>query len=80
MVSLSVSYDYDSHGCLEAVVRRCSLKKVFLKISQNSQENTRARVFIKKETLTQVFSREFCEISKSTFFIEHLWWQLLKYF
>ena len=24
----------------EAIVRRCSVKKVFLKISQNSQENT----------------------------------------
>ena len=29
--------------------------------------------FIKKETLTQVFSRELCEISKNTFFTEHLW-------
>ena len=29
----------------EAVVRRCSVKKVFLKILQNSQENTYARVF-----------------------------------
>ena len=28
----------------EAVVQRCSVKKVFLKISQNSQENTCARV------------------------------------
>ena len=28
--------------------------------------------FIKKETLAQVFSCEFCEISKKTFFIEHL--------
>ena len=28
----------------EAVVRRCSVKKVFLEISQNSQENTCARV------------------------------------
>ena len=28
--------------------------------------------FIKKETLTQVFSCEFCEISKNTFFTEHL--------
>ena len=57
----------------------CSVKKVFLEISQNSQENTCARVslliklptkawnFIKKETLTQVYSCEFCEISKSTF-------------
>ena len=28
--------------------------------------------FIEKETLTQVFSCEFCEISNNTFFIEHL--------
>ena len=47
----------------EAVTRRCSLKKVFLEISQNSLENTYARVsfliklqaeafnFIKKGTL-----------------------------
>ena len=64
----------------EAVTRRCSVKKVFLKISQNSQENTRARVsfliklqaeacnLIKKETLAQVFSCEFCEIFKNTIF------------
>ena len=29
--------------------------------------------FIKKETLAQLFSCEFFEISKSTFFTEHLW-------
>ena len=54
----------------EPVVRRCSVKKVFLEISQNSQENTWAEVcnFIKKETLAQVFSSEFCEISKNNFF------------
>ena len=84
---------------LEAVVRRCSVRKMFLEILQNSQENTCARVFlnkvvglrnfakfkgnhlcqslflnkvaacnfIKKETLTQVFSFEFREISKNTF-------------
>ena len=28
--------------------------------------------FIKKESLSQVFSCEFCEISKKTFFTEHL--------
>ena len=33
---------------------------------------------IEKKTLAQVFSCEFCEISKNTFFIEHLWWLLLK--
>ena len=42
---------------------------MFLKISQNSLENTCALAcnFIKKETLTQVFSCELCEISKNTF-------------
>ena len=33
--------------------------------------------FIKKETLTLVFSCEFCQISKNTFFIEHLRWMPL---
>ena len=28
---------------------------------------------LKKETLAQMFSCEFCEISKNTFFTEHLW-------
>ena len=54
---------------------------MFLQISQNSQENNRARVslliklqtpasacnFISKETLAQVLSCEFYEISKNTF-------------
>ena len=29
--------------------------------------------FFNKETLTQVFFFEFCEISKTTFLTEHLW-------
>ena len=65
--------------------QRCSMEKVLLEISQNSQENTCARVsfliklqalacnFIKKETLAQVFSCKFCKISKNIFFTEHLW-------
>ena len=44
----------------------CSIKKVFLEILQNSQENTCTRAS-KKETLAQVFSCECCEISKTTF-------------
>ena len=35
--------------------------------------------FIKKETLAQVFSWEFCEISNNTFFTENLWGRLLLY-
>ena len=55
----------------EAVVRRCSLKKVLLEISQNSQENMCQSLFfnkVEKETLAQLFSCEFCENSKNTFF------------
>ena len=46
---------------------------MFLEISQNSLENTCARVsflicnFIKRVTLAQLFSSKFCEISKNTF-------------
>ena len=58
-----------------------------LEISQNSQENTCAREFLiklrsatlfKRDTLALVFSCEFCEISKNTFFIEqHRWyWEI----
>ena len=36
--------------------------------------------FTEKETLLQVFSFKFCEIFKSTFFIAHLWWLLLRWF
>ena len=60
---------------IEAVTRRWSVKKAFLGISQNSQENTCARVFfffIKKETLTQVFSYEFYKFSKKPFLAEQL--------
>ena len=52
---------------IEAVVQRCSAKKVFLEVSQNIQEITCARVSFLKETLAQVFSCECCEISKNTF-------------
>ena len=40
---------------------------MFLETSQNSQEFAGACNFIKKETLAQVISCEFCEISNNTF-------------
>ena len=55
------------------------MKKVFLEISSNSQQNSCARVsflielqayawnFIKKETLAQLFFNAFGEISENTF-------------
>ena len=51
--------------CPEVVVQRCSVKKVLLKISQNSHPE--ACNFIKKETLTQMLSCEFCEIFNNAF-------------
>ena len=51
----------------EAAIKGIQWKKVFLEFSENSQENTNASAqswnFIKKETLVQVFSCEFSEIS-----------------
>ena len=65
--------------------QRCSIKKVFLEISQNSHNLTKqlhqslyfnkvsilikvsGLQLIKKDTLAQVFSCEFCEISKNAF-------------
>ena len=68
-----------------AATRDVLQEKVFWEISENSQENICARIsfliklqadacnHIKKETLTQVFFCEFYEISKNSFFTEHLW-------
>ena len=58
----------------KAVVRRRSLKKVFLDISQKftgkhlCQSLFFDKAAVKEESLAQVFSCEFCEISKDTFF------------
>ena len=80
---MAKSYFIKVPGFLQKqLLRRCSVKKVFLeRCSQNSQENTWIRDSIliklqaygcKKETLAQAFSCEFSEISKNTFFTEHL--------
>ena len=73
---------------LEAATKGVLSKKLFLKIPQNSKKNTCASLFsnkvaknsysnflnkVEKQILAQVFSCEFCEIFKNTFFTEHLW-------
>ena len=73
----------DEFRSTEAVVQMCSVKRLFLKISQNVQENTCARIsflinlqapatLLKKETGARVFSCEFSKILKNIFFTEHL--------
>ena len=68
----------------EAVTQRCSIKNMFLKISQNLLENTCARVsfliklqaapetLFKKEFLAQLFYSEFCEFFKDSYFEKYL--------
>ena len=59
----------------KAVVLRCSIKKDVLTNFAKFTEKPVAEIpsptacnFIKKESLAQVFSSEFCEISSNTFF------------
>ena len=68
----------------KAVARTCSVKKVFLKISQNSQENTCASLFfnlsffiLKKRLQRSCFPVNFAKFLKTPFFIGHLQWLLL---
>ena len=57
-------------------------KEVYLNLCRTSmieifRSSRPACNFNKKETLAQVFSCEFCEICKNTFFTEHFRWQVL---
>ena len=72
----------------EAVARRCSVRKVFLKISQNSLENTCARVsfliklqasgLFKKWLWHRYFSVNFAKFLETPFLTEYPRWLLLK--
>ena len=72
----------------EAVVQRCSVKKLFLEISQNLQENTCASLFLnkvvrpvtllKKRLWHRYFPVNFPKFLRTPLFIEHIWWLLLE--
>ena len=52
---------------------RCSVRKGVLRnFAKFTGKHLCESLFIKKETLAQVFSYKFCEISKNTFFRAHL--------
>ena len=57
--------------CSEATTGGVLWKKVFLKISQNSQENTCVEVSFIINLQASVFACEFCENYKNTFFAKH---------
>ena len=67
----------------EAVAQRCSVKKVFLEIWQDSQENTCVSLFfnkIKKRFWYRCFRVNFGKFLRTPFLTEHLWWLLLVIF
>ena len=53
----------------EAAAYMCFVKKMFAKFTEKHLKRPEACNFFKKETPTQVFSGEFCEIFKNTIFI-----------
>ena len=75
---------------LEAVARRCSVKKAVLKTCAIfTGKHLRWSLFLitlqglqhkSKETQTQMISCEYCGVLRTAFFIEHFWWHLLNFF
>ena len=75
----------------ESVARRCSVKKVFLKISQNSQKNTCASLFfnkvaglmpaivLKKRLQYKCLPVNFAKFLRTPFLKEHLRQLLLRF-
>ena len=62
------------HNTCRSSHRRCSVRKGALRnFAKITGKHLCQSLFFKKETLAQVFSCEFCEISKNTFFTEYLW-------
>ena len=66
-------WDHDLGSLFEAIVT-ANLKQAASKIWTCAKPvRGQACNFMKKETQAQLFSYEFCEIFKKTFFTEHLW-------
>ena len=73
----------------EAVVQRCSLKKVFSEISQHSHlcqglffnkvEGLRPAALLKKKLWHRCFPVNFAKFLRTPFLTEHLRWLLLSY-
>ena len=68
----------------QVIIQRCSVKKVFLKISQNSQEDICTRVSVlkscrpKKRLWHRCFPMKFANFLRTPIFIKYLWWLLLE--
>ena len=70
--------DYSNSLTIDQIPRsshqKCSMKKGILRnFTKFTGKHLCQSFFFKKEALTQMFSCEFCEICKSTFFTEQFW-------
>ena len=63
---------------LKLVVQRCSVKKMFLEISQISQENACARVSRDSRFRHRCLPVTLAKFLRIPFLTEHPWWLLLK--
>ena len=74
---------YQVNSYIEAVVRKCFVKKVFLKISQNPQKSTSARVsllinpvnfakFLRTPFLENTYGSYFCHLQDSQYLINSI--------
>ena len=89
VLTIAIQMSVKIQMIIEAVVQRCSVKKRFLEISQNSQENTCTRIsfimklqawachVIKKGLWHKCFSVNFANFLRTPFVSEQLRWLLL---
>ena len=87
---VGIETEHGKKWILKTVIQRCSVKKVLLKISHNSQEITvpesifytfaglQLATLLKKRLWHRCFLAKFAKFLKISIFIEHLWWLLLK--
>ena len=69
----SKTVDVDAIWNARSSQRSCSVRKVVLrKFAKFTRKHVCQSLYFKKETVTQVFSCEFSEISKKAFFTEYL--------
>ena len=79
LLRVTVYYYYVTYAS-KAVAKSCSIKKAFLKISQNLQEIACARVsFLKKRLWHRCFLVNFAKFLRTSFLTEHLRWLLLTF-
>ena len=85
-ISQILNFNEEHSNMSEAVVQRCSVKKMLLGVSQNSQENTCPRVSFfnkvaglspatlsKKRPWHMCFPANFAKFLRTSFFIDHRW-------